>query len=117
MPLPTIDSAAADEAKRITHAANWMHRIMLDFGPNRLIHRPDKRITREFLAVAPWPALSAMLRDLHTQKVKPGHSYAWFVATAQQRINGIDPRELLARRAELRSMARASAERKAEARP
>ena len=116
MPTPTYATPElAAEARRIAHAGNWMHRIMLDYGANALAHRPDKRIIAEFLAVAPWPDLLQMLRTMHAQKTKPGHSYAWFVSVANQRINDVSPEESRARRAEQRSLARNKATREAGA--
>lgn len=36
------------------------------------------------------------------ERKEPGHSYAWYVTVAAQRIHGIRPQDLKTRRAELR---------------
>jgi hypothetical protein len=69
-------------------------------------HPPDDRITAQFLSmgdgVGGWPRLSNMLLDLHAESKEPGHSYAWFVTIAAQRLHGIDPRMLAQRRKQLK---------------
>lgn len=43
--------------------------------------------------MAPWPQLERVLYDLMAERNAPGHSYAWFIAVAVQRIYGISPQE------------------------
>jgi hypothetical protein len=104
------------DEKRIRVARNWLYRLMQDFGPNKLVRPPDKRITLEFLRVSPWPALQAMLRQMLEQKTPTGHSYAWFVCVAQQRINGFTLEQIRDQRRAVNSLRRDQREREDEAR-
>ena len=82
-------------------ARSWMFKLMTTYGPNRDAHPPDTKITREFLNIAPWPRLEALLRELMNARTPIGEQYAWFVTVAMQRIHGVQPAALRARRAEL----------------
>lgn len=57
----------------------------------QLVGWPDDQITAQFLAIADWPRLSAMLYDLSSERKESGHSWAWYVTVALQRIHGISP--------------------------
>lgn len=68
---------------------------------NRLPGLPDNAITAQFLAVADWPKLKALLADLAGERKEAGHSYGWYVTVALQRLHGISPeqaRQIRARR-------------------
>jgi hypothetical protein len=70
---------------------------------NRLASLPDDTITSQFLAVAEWPKLEAMLVDLASERKEAGHSYGWYVTVALQRIHGISPERLRELRVRLKS--------------
>jgi hypothetical protein len=70
---------------------------------NRLPSLPDDTITAQFLAVAEWPRLEAMLLDLASERKEAGHSYGWYVTVALQRIHGISPERLREMRVRLKS--------------
>lgn len=55
---------------------------------------PDDTITAQFLAIAEWPKLEATFHDLAAERKEAGHSYAWYVTVALQRIHGISPQYL-----------------------
>jgi hypothetical protein len=61
---------------------------------NRQPNLPDDQITAQFLAVAEWPKLEAMLMDLTSERKEAGHSHGWYVTVALQRIHGISPQQL-----------------------
>ena len=61
---------------------------------NRLPGLPDNAITAQFLAVAEWPKLAALLADLAGERKEAGHSYGWYVTVALQRLHGISPEQL-----------------------
>jgi hypothetical protein len=69
---------------------------------NRLPSLPDDSITAQFLAVAEWPKLEAMLFDLASERREAGHSYGWYVTVALQRIHGVSPERLRELRARLK---------------
>jgi hypothetical protein len=69
---------------------------------NRLTVLPDDAITSQFLAVAEWPKLAAMLFDLSAERKEAGHSYGWYVTVALQRIHGISPSQVRETRARLK---------------
>lgn len=87
----------------------WLHGYRLKFPladeAGRPPHPPDDRIVAQFLSMADgkggFPRLEAMLYDLLGER-KQAYSYAWFVTVAAQRIHGIDPRKLKAKREELK---------------
>jgi hypothetical protein len=75
----------------------------LKFGPDHNSHPPDGDILAQFLAVAEWHRLEAMVyNELMPDREKPGYKYSWYVTVALQKIHGIKPAILKARRAELR---------------
>ena len=57
----------------------------------------------QFLAVAPWPELRALLYDLRGER-REAYSYAFFVSSAAQRIRHIDPKTLRKARVALSSL-------------
>ena len=61
---------------------------------NRLPALPDDKITAQFLAIAEWPKLEAMLFDLASERKEAGYSYGWYITVALQRIHGIPPSRL-----------------------
>ena len=71
---------------------------------NRLPTLPDDAITAQFLAIAEWPRLEALLYDLAAERKEAGYSYGWYVTVALQRIHGLSP----ARVREMRACLKAS---------
>jgi hypothetical protein len=65
-------------------------------------HPPDDQVCAEFLSIADWSRLESVLFDLMVERKQAGGSYGWFVAVAMQRIHGIKPENLKARREELK---------------
>lgn len=61
---------------------------------NRLSALPDDKITAQFLAIAEWPELEALLFDLASERKEAGYSYGWYITVALQRIHGIPPSRL-----------------------
>lgn len=90
------------DAEQIRVARNALHSYMLKFGRQENAKPPDEKITAQFLDIAPWPELTAVLYDLQAERKEPGYSYAWFVTVATQRIHGLSPAEQKARRDALR---------------
>lgn len=85
----------------MAEARRWLHGYMRKFS--REHHNPpDDKILAQFLAVAEWPRLERLIYDLMAERQEPGHSYAWFIAVAMQRIHGIQPEALREGRKELK---------------
>jgi hypothetical protein len=68
---------------------------------NRLSALPDDKITAQFLAIAEWPKLEALLFDLASERKEAGYSYGWYITVALQRIHGIPPSRLQEMREQL----------------
>ena len=91
-----------------------MYRIMIDFGPDKLARRPNRRICEDLLEVADWPKLRSMLGLMHVNKEKPPTvKYRWFVEQAYTRIHGLTPAEVRDKRNAERSIARDARQRAA----
>jgi hypothetical protein len=90
------------DADTITRARGWLHSYKAKFGRQPHPLAPDNAILAQFLAIADWPALEHVLYDLMAERKEPGASYAWFVSVALQRIHGIAPTSLQARRQQLK---------------
>jgi hypothetical protein len=73
---------------------------------NRLSGPPDDAITAQFLAVAEWPRLEALLCDLAAERKEAGYSYGWYVTVALQRIHGLSPARVREMRAQLKASAK-----------
>ena len=69
--------------------------------------RPDDAIAAQFLAVAEWPRLEALLCDLAAERKEAGYSYGWYVTVALQRIHGLSPARVREMRARLKTSAKA----------
>ena len=69
---------------------------------NRLSSMPDDVITSQFLSVAEWPRLTALLSELASERKEAGYSYGWYVTVALQRIHGLSPESLKAIRTKLK---------------
>jgi hypothetical protein len=82
----------------------WMasHHAKYTREENRLPGPPDDAITAQFLAVAEWPRLEAMLSDLAAERKEAGYSYGWYVTVALQRIHGLSPARLREIRARIK---------------
>lgn len=87
---------------RLTEAGNWLHSYQLKFGREPNAHPPDAKIVAQILTVAPWPQLQDLLYDLMAERKQPGHSYAWYLTVALQRIHGISPQVQKAQRTALK---------------
>jgi hypothetical protein len=70
---------------------------------NRLPGMPDDAITAQFLAVADWPRLEALLCDLAAERKEAGYSYGWYVTVALQRIHGLSPARVREMRTQLKT--------------
>jgi hypothetical protein len=68
---------------------------------NRLSALPDDKITAQFLAIAEWPKLEALLLDFASERKEAGYSYGWYITVALQRIHGISPSRLQEMREQL----------------
>ncbi|MGH9583328.1 MAG: hypothetical protein ACRD4O_10365 [Bryobacteraceae bacterium] len=64
-------------------------------------HPPDAQIVAQFLSVAEWPRLEALLNKLAREQCEAGSRYAWFVQVALQRIHGLSLADVRERRAQL----------------
>ena len=73
---------------------------------NRLPDLPDDAITAQFLAVAEWPRLEALLDDLAAERKEAGYSYGWYVTVALQRIHGLSPARVREMRTRLKASTR-----------
>jgi hypothetical protein len=116
-PVPEVDrsidgilTAKAEDAdtEALTEARSYLLSYMCKLGDPRS-KPPDDAILAQFLAVAPWEGrggLLELMHDLAGERAQPGDSYGWFVAVAAQRLRGIKPQELRARRDELRAQRR-----------
>lgn len=56
----------------------------------------------QLLTVAPWPSLQEMLYNLMAERKQPGHSYAWYLTVALQRLHGLSPQAQQQTRAKLK---------------
>jgi hypothetical protein len=74
---------------------------------NRLPTLPDDAITAQFLAIAEWPRLEALLYDLAAERKEAGYSYGWYVTVALQRIHGLSPARVREMRARLKTSTKA----------
>jgi len=95
----------------IQRARGWMHTYAGKL-PHREVpqpHPPDDTMVAQFLAVAPWPRLEALLYDLMAERKECGYNYAWFTSVALQRIHGIKPQALKEAREQLRAIRRGPA--------
>jgi hypothetical protein len=64
---------------------------------------PDDAITAQFLTVAEWPRLEALLCDLAAERKEAGYSYGWYITVALQRIHGLSPARVREMRARLKT--------------
>ncbi len=69
-------------------------------------HPPDDKLVAVFLAIAPWPRLAALLQELFRERIQAGDNYAWFVTVAFERLLGVKPDVLRARREQLKLVRR-----------
>lgn len=86
----------------LAQAEKWVHGYMAKFSPIPNPHPPDPYILAQLLAVADLPTIEWLISELMVERKPPGQTYAWFVTVALQRIHGIQPQVLKARRAALR---------------
>jgi hypothetical protein len=86
----------------IQHFRGWLHSYMAKLGREPHPHAPDDLIVSQFLSCGEAHQLEKLLYDLMAERKEPGHSYAWFVTVALQRLHGISPQQLKQRRTELR---------------
>ena len=90
----------------LTEAGRWIHGYMTKFGPTPQPAPPDPHILAQLLAVSDWGNIQGLLHHLMAERQPAGEKYAWFVTVALQRIHGIRPDTLKARRADLREVKR-----------
>jgi DNA-binding MarR family transcriptional regulator len=97
--------------KRDLHTLReWVDGYWTKLGPNQPNPHPvDDTILAQLLSIAPLQELIQLLKTLFTERKRPELSPAWFVAVALQRIHGIRPETLKARRADLRAVRRPQA--------
>ncbi len=88
--------------ERIHAARDWLVGYRRGLNREEHAHPPDDYIVAQFLAVADWPSLERMLKQLFSQQIKPGEQDAWFVTVALNRIHGIAPTDVNKRRAQLK---------------
>jgi hypothetical protein len=79
------------DPNKLQTARDFLMGYMRKLGDEQNAHPPDDFITAQFLAIAEWPRLEAMLYDLMAERKAPAHSYAWFVTVAIQRMWGLAP--------------------------
>lgn len=58
---------------------------------NRLPGLPDDVLSAQFLAIAEWPRLEALLSDVAAERKESGYSYGSYLTIALQRIHGLSP--------------------------
>jgi hypothetical protein len=90
------------EKELIEKARGWLLGYKRKLGGQTTCHPPDDTLCAQFLSIAPWPDLEAMLYDLMKQEACPGIQDAWFVSVALHRIHGIDAKTTRHYRAQLR---------------
>jgi hypothetical protein len=105
--VPIIDRLLKAKPKNfdnvlIQHFRGWLHGYMAKLGREPHPHAPDDVIVSQFLSCGEPHQLGRLLDDLLAERKEPGHSYAWFVTVALQRIHGISPEKVKQRRTELR---------------
>src|SRR4051794_1396955 len=105
--VPIIDRLLKAKPKNfdnglIQHFRDWLHGYMAKLGREPHPHAPDDLIVSQFLTCGEPHQLGRLLDDLLAEHKEPGHSYAWFVTVALQRIHGISPETVKQRRTELR---------------
>jgi hypothetical protein len=86
----------------LTEARRWVHGYQLKYGREQNAHPPDDKILAQLLTAAPLPRLIALIHELMGDRKEPGGQYSWYVTVALQRIHGVKPETLKARRAALR---------------
>jgi hypothetical protein len=82
-----FDDAIFEEARNLIAS----HHAKFAREGSQIVGLPDDQITAQFLAIAEWPRLSNLLRDLISERKASGHSYGWYVTVALQRLHGISP--------------------------
>ena len=105
--VPIIDRLLKAKPKNfdnglVQHFRDWLHGYMAKLGREPHPHAPDDLIVSQFLTCGEPHQLGRLLDDLLAERKEPGHSYAWFVTVALQRIHGISPETVKQRRTELR---------------
>jgi hypothetical protein len=101
--LLNADPKKCDPAD-IRELRKWVHGYQAKFGRDKNPHPPDDKILAQLLAVAPVWQIVRLIDDLKAEGKEPGYQYAWYGTVALQRIHGIRPDEVTARRAELKAV-------------
>ena len=73
-------------AELVEHAQNWLHAAQSKLGPCRKTSGPTRQQAAEFLSLAHWPTLHAILCGLIASRVKVGGSYGWFIQYAVKEL-------------------------------
>jgi hypothetical protein len=102
-PLPDAKSSTDETLFELARNRIASHHAKFARPENRQPSLPDDVITAQFLTVAEWPKLEAMLLDLASERKEAGHSYGWYVTVALQRIHGISPERLRKMRGRVKS--------------
>src|SRR5579872_1786597 len=95
--------------QELAGSLSWIFGYQAKKGPyNRakgeVPHVPDDKVlARIITAAAPWTA-EVLIHELMKDGTKAGEKYEWYVTVALQRVHGIQPQALAARRAELRAI-------------
>jgi AcrR family transcriptional regulator len=67
----------------------WVHGYHCKFGRDPNPHAPDAHILAQLLAIGTPGQLRSLIAELMQERKEAGHSYAWYVTVALQRIHGI----------------------------
>ena len=113
--LKTIDRLLTAKPKKADPEAiqffrGFLHSYVAKLGREPHPHAPDDLIVAQFLSCGEVHQLEKLLYDLMAERKEPGHSYAWFVSVALQRLHGISPQQFKQRRSELRVVKQRPAE-------
>lgn len=90
-------------ADQLAHARQWIHGYRAKCGPyardrGEVPHPPDDAVLAHIITAAqPW-TVEDLVRSLMIDRPTPGEKYEWWVAVALQRVHGIEPGQLRARR-------------------
>ena len=88
-----------DDEATVAAATEALHAHMQTTGRYPLQPPPGPDIVAQFLAIAPWPRLKALLESLSKARKGPSDPvYAWYVTVALNRIHGATPEAIAARR-------------------
>ena len=70
----------------IQHAQMWLNVTQAKLGPCRSTQKPTEQQAAEFLSLAHWPTLHAVLSQLIADRTRVGGSYGWYIAHAVREL-------------------------------